>query len=82
MRLAVGRAALGESQDVWSQSGNGLIVGEIHLTTQMAEEAGALESVHDRAFDLAEVKPDACLAKPLVDCLEALECAGVDVVDG
>lgn len=59
-----------------------LEVTHIDLATEGAQEVAFFQPIHDRALDLAEVKPDACLAKPLIDGLEALEGTGVNVVDG
>ncbi|MDV7395198.1 hypothetical protein RZS08_27675, partial [Arthrospira platensis SPKY1] len=63
------------------QGRHGLVVGQEHLAAEVLQKVGALQAVHDRTLDFAQVQGDALVGQALHDGLQAVERAGVDVVD-
>ena len=55
---------------------------EKHLPAQVLQQLGALQAVHHRALHFRQMQRDAGVAQAGVDGLQALQRAGVAVVDG
>lgn len=58
-----------------------LKLGEKYLSAQVSQEVGGVQAVHNRTSHFRQVHGNAGFAQSFIDGIQALERAGIDVVD-